>query len=136
MNLNPEVEKLKEITEINKLFDKFQEVFSGSTLDYLPEEARRNKMDTFGNLIDKLITVNLKMWHNQEDLYIIRRMTPEQFTEKYGKDLTTLHKIIDRCCTLNVQRANLMDEIDKFLANAIEHRKSYKDLVREQCKMY
>jgi len=136
MKLDPEIENLKNITDIKHLFDKFQEKFGGSMLDYSTEEVQRQTMDTFGNLVDKLITVNLKMWHNQEDLYAIRRMTPEQFEMDYGRDLKKLHRIIERCCTLNVQRANLMDEIDKFLAEAIASKKGAKDLVREQCKMY
>jgi len=136
MNLNPEVENLKQIEDVNTLFSKIKDIFGDSSMLDKSEEDNKKAMDTFGNLVDKLITVDLKMWHNQEDLYAIRRMTPEQFDEKYGKDLKTLHKIIDRCCTLNVQRANLMDEIDKFLAEAIASKKEAKDLVREQCKMY
>ena len=30
--------------------------------------------DTLGNVIDKLVTVDMKMWDNQELLYEIRRM--------------------------------------------------------------
>ena len=32
-------------------------------------------MDTLGGIIDKLFTVDMKMWNNQEILYKIRRMT-------------------------------------------------------------
>jgi len=102
----------------------------------LDNTTKRNDMDTFGNLVDKLMTVNLKMWHNQELLYEIRHMTPEKFEEKYGSDLRGLHKIIDRCCSLNVQRSALMDEVDKFLADAIQGSKGRTELVREQHKMY
>jgi DNA-binding ferritin-like protein (Dps family) len=136
MNLNPEVETLKQIENIGALFSTIRYILGDSSMLDKSTEEDKKEMDTFGNLVDKLVTVNLKMWHNQEDLYAIRRMTPEQFDEKYGKDLKTLHKIIDRCCTLNVQRANLMDEIDRFLVEAIASKKEAKDLVREQCKMY
>ena len=40
-------------------------------------------MDTIGSAIDKLITVDLKMWNNQELLYEIRRMTFEEYKAKY-----------------------------------------------------
>lgn len=135
MFLDKKIEELTTCTDVTVLREKICDIFSGSMLD-CSEENNKAAMDTFGNLVDKLITVSLKMWHNQEDLYAIRKMTPEQFEEKYGKDLKNLHRIIDRCCTLNVQRANLMDEVDKFFAEAIEQQKGKKELVREQCKIY
>lgn len=136
MKLRKEIENLKNENDISEFFNKLKEALGEYSMLDCSMEDKKEAMDTFGNLVDKLITVNLKMWHNQEDLYTIRKMTPEQFEEKYDKDLKNLHRIIDRCCTLNVQRANLMDEIDKFLAESIEKQKSSKDLVREQCKMY
>lgn len=78
-----------------------------------------NDMDTIGSLIDKLVTVNLKMWHNQEDLYEIRRMAPEAFVAKYDHDLKTLHGIVARCCDLNVQRSRLIDAIDRKVSESI-----------------
>ena len=60
-------------------------------------QGEREKMDTFGNLIDKLTTVNAKLWHNQEELYKIRKMTPEQFVVAFGGDLKGLHAIVARC---------------------------------------
>ena len=39
--------------------------------------------DTLGGLVDKLITVDMKMWNNQEILYEIRRMTFDEYKEKY-----------------------------------------------------
>jgi hypothetical protein len=39
--------------------------------------------DTLGSLIDKMITVDMKMWHNQELLYKIRRMTFEEYKLEY-----------------------------------------------------
>ena len=35
--------------------------------------------DTLGNVIDKLVTVDMKMWDNQELLYEIRRMTFDEY---------------------------------------------------------
>ena len=42
--------------------------------------------DTFGSLIDKLFTVDMKMWNNQDVLYEIRNMTFDEYKEKYFED--------------------------------------------------
>jgi hypothetical protein len=91
-------------------------------------------MDTVGSLIDKLITVNLKMWHNQEQLYAIRRMTPEEFINRYGDKLDELHCVIQRCCDLNVQRASLTDAIDQLVSDIVSGQKQAQ--VRPQHKTY
>jgi hypothetical protein len=91
-------------------------------------------MDTLGSLIDKLVTVDMKMWHNQEQLYAIRRMTTEQFADRYGDSLAELHGVIQRCCDLNVQRANLMDAIDTYLAAVVSGEREAQ--VRPQHKTY
>jgi hypothetical protein len=72
-------------------------------------------METPGTLVDKLITVDLKMWNNQEALYEIRRMTFDEFHAKY-KGNEELYNILKKACDLNVQRNSLMNELDeKFL---------------------
>lgn len=72
-------------------------------------------METPGTLTDKLITVDLKMWNNQEALYEIRRMSFEQFHQKYQGN-EELYNILKKACDLNVQRNNLMHELDeKFI---------------------
>lgn len=71
------------------------------------------------------------MWHNQERLYEIRRMDLDEFIQRYDGKLKELHAIIKRCCDLNVQRAELMDEIDKFMASV-----TGRSVVREQHKTY
>lgn len=96
------------------------------------EVEEGDKMDTLGNLVDKLTTVNAKLWHNQEELYKIRKMTPSEFEDVHGKDMKGLHSLLARCCDLNVQRAKLMDEIDKFLSMATGNE----GIVREQHKIY
>ena len=71
--------------------------------------------DTLGNIVDKLITVDMKMWHNQELLYEIRRMTFDQYKEKYFSDETGALMIWDslkKACDLNVQRNQLINEVD------------------------
>jgi hypothetical protein len=82
-------------------------------------------METPGTLIDKLCTVDLKMWNNQEALYEIRRMTYEEFCKKFGIVCSEsdkcmakgtpfeLYNILKKACDLNVQRNNLMNEVDE-----------------------
>lgn len=75
-----------------------------------------DSMDTLGSLVDKLCTVDLKMWNNQELLYEIRRMNYDQFKAKYGQGeegLKALWETLKRACDLNVQRNVLIDEIDE-----------------------
>jgi len=85
------------------------------------EEGDRPIMaDTVGSLIDKVTVVNLKMWHNQEILYEIRRMDEEEFVEKYGNDLKQVHRTIKICCDMNVLRNQLIDEINSRLAKLVE----------------
>ncbi len=85
----------------------------------LSEKDEPAPMDTLGSLVDKLITVDLKMWHNQEQLYAIRRMTSEDFERRYGPSMSELHQIVKRCCDLNVQRSRLVDAIDAKLAAVV-----------------
>jgi predicted RNA-binding protein with PUA domain len=71
--------------------------------------------DTLGSLIDKLITVDMKMWHNQELLYEIRRMTFDEYKEKYflnEEGANLLWESLKKACDLNVQRNQLIDELD------------------------
>lgn len=73
-------------------------------------------MDTLGGLIDKLCTVDLKMWNNQELLYEIRRMTFEEFEARFGASVESrraLFQALAKACDLNVQRNALIDEIDE-----------------------
>lgn len=84
-------------------------------------------MDTLGSLVDKLCTVDLKMWNNQELLYEIRRMTYEQFKSKYGQSeqgLQALWETLKRACDLNVQRNALIDEIDERIIAVVAQGRS------------
>ena len=78
--------------------------------------------DTLGSLVDKLITADLKMWNNQEILYEIRRMTFDEFKEKYWKKedgAQLLWECLKKCCDLNVQRNALIDEVDEKVINIV-----------------
>ena len=73
-------------------------------------------MDSLGNVIDKLVTVDMKMWNNQELLYEIRRMSFEEYKKKYfeteeGAEL--LWKTLKKATDLTVQRNQLINEVDE-----------------------
>ena len=73
-------------------------------------------MDTLGSLIDKLITVDLKLWNSQELLYEIRRMTFKEYKEKYFETedgAKIMWEMLKKTTDLNYQRSQLVHEIDK-----------------------
>lgn len=87
--------------------------------------------DTFGGVIDKLITADLKMWNNQEVFYEIRRMTFDEFKSKYIDSETgpeDLWIILKRLADLNLQRNVLIDEIDEKLVEMIQKAIAGEDL--------
>lgn len=78
--------------------------------------------DTLGGLVDKLITIDMKMWNNQELLYEIRRMTFDEYKNKYftsEKGAEELWEGLKKACDLNVQRNQLIDEIDEKIIEMI-----------------
>ena len=78
--------------------------------------------DTLGGLIDKLVTVDLKMWNNQEFLYEVRKMSFEDFEEKFTSTRDarfSLFESVKKCCDLNMQRNQLIDEVDKKIVEII-----------------
>ena len=87
--------------------------------------------DTLGSLIDKLFTVDLKMWYNQELLYALRRMTFKEFKEEYIEKEGGPEKLwesLKKACDLNVQRNALIDEIDSKVIELVEEAASGKEL--------
>jgi len=87
--------------------------------------------DTLGGLIDKLFTADMKMWDNQEILYEIRRMTFEQYKEKYFEDEEGAKKLwesLKKACDLNIQRNQLIDEIDLKVIEIVKTASEGKDL--------
>jgi hypothetical protein len=72
--------------------------------------------DTLGSLIDKLFTIDTKMWNNQEEIYKIRKMDFEQYKQEYFTNEEGAKRLWDclkRATDLNVQRNQLIDEIDQ-----------------------
>jgi hypothetical protein len=79
--------------------------------------------DTLGSLIDKLFTIDMKMWNNQEMLYDIRRMTFDQFKEQFFTDDGGAEKLwigLKKACDLNVQRNDIIDEIDEKIVEIVK----------------
>jgi len=87
--------------------------------------------DTLGSLVDKLQTVDLKMWNNQELLYKIRRMTFEEYKKEYFDDEEGAKKLwecLKKACDLNVQRNQLIDEIDEKIVEMVRAAQSGENL--------
>jgi hypothetical protein len=95
--------------------------------------------DTVGSLIDKLCTVDMKMWVNQEFLYEVRRIPFEEFKEKYTETeekQKALFESIKKCCDLNYQRNCLIDEIDQLMVKIINGEVDPDKLVQLKHKTY
>tara|TARA_B100001245_G_C22647068_1_gene317881 strand:- start:293 stop:601 length:309 start_codon:yes stop_codon:yes gene_type:complete len=87
--------------------------------------------DTLGGLIDKLITIDMKMWNNQEFLYKVRKMDFKEFEKTFASSSDTklsLFNSIKKCCDINMQRNQLIDEIDEKIITMLNESKSGKDL--------
>lgn len=80
-------------------------------------------MDTVGSLVDKLFTVDSKMWNNQEMLHEIRRHDFDWFKDRFLKNDTTaleLFTTLVKVCDLNWQRTLLITEIDTKLVKLVQ----------------
>ena len=74
--------------------------------------------DTIGSLIDKLITVDMKLWDSQDKVYKLRKMTEDEFKELFTNspdEILGFWKILNKATNLNVQRNDLIEEIDTLL---------------------
>jgi hypothetical protein len=87
--------------------------------------------DTLGSLVDKLFTADTKMWNNQEELYKIRKMTFEEYKKEYFQNeegAIRLWECLKKACDLNVQRNQLIDEIDIKIVEMIKDAVSGEEL--------
>jgi hypothetical protein len=87
--------------------------------------------DTLGTLVDKLTTVDLKMWNNQEILYKIRKMSFEEYKEKYFNNeegAMELWNTLKKATDLNVQRNQLINEVDEKIIEIINAKLSGEEL--------
>lgn len=102
----------------------------------VPEEGRREVADTLGSLTDKLAIVTTRMWHCQDVLYEIRRMSKEQFIQKYSGKQDEVYDILKRATDMNIQRNQLMDEIDMYIRDAVTGKIPLEKLTALKHKMY
>jgi hypothetical protein len=82
--------------------------------------------DTLGSLIDKLATVNQKMFMAQEELYVVRKMNLEEFKSIYGNEegMEKLYNAFKKSMDLNVQRQAMILEVDKKVVEMITASKT------------
>ena len=80
-------------------------------------------MDTFGNLIDKLTIVNLKIW-KYEDI------------KRDSKDDKEISDATRKTNVLNQQRTDLIQEIDEMLIGAANGQISFKNYKQGETKTY
>lgn len=99
--------------------------------------------DTIGSLIDKLATVNQKLFMAQEELYVIRKMSFEEFKAAYGTEegLQKLHTAFKKNMDLNVQRQAMILEVDKKIAEVVATAVKHEELnngtfIQDQHKTY
>lgn len=87
-------------------------------------------MDTVGTLVGKLTTVGLKLWNAQDKIYRIRKMSFDEFDKEMNNRMARLeiYEFIKAGCDLNVQRNQLMDEIDSKIVDLINQKVDGKDL--------
>ena len=68
-------------------------------------------METIGQLVDKLTVVNIKLYH-QEDI-----------AQEPGADDHQVAEAKRKISVLNLQRNNLIQEIDEFLADVVSGKR-------------
>jgi hypothetical protein len=81
-------------------------------------------METFGALVDRLSIVNLKLWHCQELLFNELEQSTDDRAATEKKNTSLLG-----------QRADLIDELDAWMAKAVDDPASVA-LLNPQNKMY
>ncbi len=80
-------------------------------------------MDTFGNLVDKLTIVNLKIW-NYEDI------------KRNSNDDKAISEATKKTNILNQQRNDLIQEIDEMLIEASNGVINFKNYKQGETKKY
>lgn len=87
--------------------------------------------ETLGSIIDRLFTVDTKMWNAQDLIYEIRRMTFEEYKEKYftSEDgAKALWDCLKKACDLNLQRNELIDAVDQKIVEIVKASQNGEDL--------
>jgi hypothetical protein len=100
-------------------------------------------MDSIGSLIDKLATINQKLFMAQEELYVIRKMSFEEFKAIYGTEngLQQLYTAFKKNMDLNVQRQAMIMEVDQKIMQVVTAAVKHEELnngtfIQDQHKTY
>lgn len=104
-------------------FDYVKDKMVGVNDFYVKKIIENNEMDTFGNIIDKLTIVNLKIWKYED----IKRDSKD---DKVIADATRKTNI------LNEQRNDLIQEIDEMLIDASNGKINFKNYKQGDTKKY
>lgn len=111
--------------------------FSDDPCDNVEVEGKKDNMDTLGNLVDKLAIVTTRMWHAQDELYRYRKMNSVEWVSEFHKDPDKVRHSLARACDLNLQRNQLMDEIDQLFVKSLEmDPEERKKLIVKKHKQY
>lgn len=100
--------------------------------------------DTAGSLVDKIATVNQKLFATQDKLFNVRKMTFDEFKTTYGSNdeqLKIIYEYFKKAADLNVQRQALILELDKKLIEIVSAAAKGENLdngsfVQDQHKTY
>ncbi len=89
--------------------------------------------DTIAGIIDKLITCGNKMFITQDDFYKLRKLSEEEFLKVYSdpEKLKELYKLFWKGIDLNLQRNQLMDELDIRLVELTGAKDDGKNIQRK-----
>ena len=77
-------------------------------------ELDRYKQHNIEAVVDRLVIVNLKIWHLQDWVHTAHQMTEEQFLSSGAKDK------VEALASLNKERNQLMTRIDELVPGAAE----------------
>jgi hypothetical protein len=85
-------------------------VFSPNKIYYQQGNEIKAIVDTVGNLVGNLASVNCKLWHVQEQVYTFNQIKPED------KDV-----VIQTLSKLNLQRNQIIEELDTQFKKIIQY---------------
>lgn len=87
--------------------------------------------ETLGSIIDRLFTIDTKLWNAQDEIYKIRKMTFDQYKTEYFTNedgAKRLWESLQKATDLNLQRNELIDAIDQKIVEIVKAGQSGEDL--------
>jgi len=99
--------------------------------------------ESLGFLVDKIATINSKLFIAQDDLYRVRRMSFEEFKTEFSTEekMFELYNIFKKAMDLNVQRSAQIKVFDQQIVKMIKDAISGVDIddgvaIQDQHKTY